>query len=323
VRRRLAGAGVMLAVLVALSGGKAGQEGGTVADEALRKELEAIWAGCRSAFLEYRLDDLGKYLEVPKGAPVPGRAQAKQFAEGLPDLAKARFIKLALDGDRAGYYARTDPDKPDTAVAVIRFRKAGGGWKLVPAPHTLSVFSTDGKLDAAGIRKLADTEAILRLRPAEEGEAPPPAPAPKGEAPDARPEPVIRKELEGIWKKIRGAFAAGKPEAARDVLLWPDGAAPPTPDEARTAAKDVMPDLARARFIKLVWSVEKPHLVGYVAEVNLGEAKRTTVALVVFARKDGAWKFAPGPLALEVFELPPTGQAALLKLVETDPRFKL
>jgi hypothetical protein len=40
-------------------------------------------------------------------------------------------------------------------------------------------------------------------------------------------------------------------------------------------------------------------------------------------RKDGAYKIAPGPLTMEIIQLPPTGQAALKKLVETDPRFKL
>jgi hypothetical protein len=323
---RFAPIGLLFIIMTGAPGGAAAREGGTVTDAALKKEFETIWAGCRAAFAEYRLDDLKKYVEIPKDAPTPTRAQAQQFAEDLPDLAKSEFLKLVVDGDVAGYYARTDLDKPDVTVAVIRFRKQGDAWQLAPAPHTLSIFSTDDKLNAAGVRKLIETKETLRLRPAEDGAAPSPPSGNAGkqeEAPDARPEPVIRKELEGIWRKIRSAFAAGKPDAAKDLLLWVDGATPPTPEEAKKAAKEHMPDLLRARFIKLVWSVEKPHLVGYVAEVNVGNAKKTTVALVVFARKDGAWKFAPGPLALEVIELPPTGQAALRKLVDTDPRFKL
>jgi hypothetical protein len=313
---------ILIAAAIALVGAAA-QEGGAVPNEALKAELETFWAGFRSALAEYRLDDVKKYVEIPKDAPVPNRAQARQLAEELPDLAKARFLKLVVDGDRAGYYTRTDLDKSATTVAVIRFRKAGAAWQLVPGPHTCSIFSTDEKLDDAGIRKLTDTKEILALRPAEGGEAPPPAGAPAGEPPDTRPEAEIRKELEGIWRRIRSAFAAGKPETVEDLLLWVDGAKPPSPDEAREAATNRMPDLARSRFIKLVWSAEKPHLAGYVAEVNLGNAKQTTVALIVFARKGGAWTFAPGPLALEIFQLPPTGQAALRKLVDSDPRFKL
>ena len=294
-------------------------------DPALRKELETTWTGFRSALTDYRLGDLAKYVDIPKDAPVPTRAQAKQFADDLPDLAKARFLRLDLDGDRAGYCALLDPGK---AVAVIRFRKAAAGWQLVPGPHTVSIVEREETLDDAAARKVLAEEACLKLRPADDAGGASPAPSSgdarkQEEPPDARPEPAIRKELEGVWRKIRTAFAAGKPGDAEEVLLWVDGAKPPTPDEAKTAAKERMPDLLRARFIKLVWSAGKPHLVGYVAEVNVGDAKKTTVALVVFARKDGAWKFAPGPLALEVFELPPTGQSALRKLVDDDPRFKL
>gem|GEM_PF-4614377 len=292
-------------------------------NEALSRELAALWTGFRAALADYRLDDVAKYVDLPKDAPAPGRAQAKQFADDLPDLAKARFLDLALDGDRAGYYALLDPGK---AVAVIRFRKTPGGWRLVPGPHTVAIVEREETLDLSAARKMVAEEASLGLRPAGDGErdaAPPPAAAaPKGEPPDTRDERVIRRELEGIWRKIRAAFASGKPGNAADVLLWVDGAKEPAPDEAKEAAK-AMPDLARGRFIKLVWSVEKPHVVGYVAEVALGDAKKTTVALVVFARKDGAWKFAPGPLALEIITLPPTGQAALRAFVDTDPRFRL
>ena len=292
-------------------------------DAELKRELESLWAGLRAAVAEYRVDDIRRRLSLPEDASAPTRAQAQQLAEALPDLAKARFLKLARDGDRAGYYARTDVDKPGTTLTVIRFRQAGGTWQIVPGPHTLATYSTDETLNDAAIRKRVDAEESLRLRPAEEGETPPPvAPAAKGEAPDVRPEAEIRKELESVWRKIRDAFAAGKPGDAEDVLLWVDGATPPSPDDARAAAK-VLPDLARARFVKLVWGVRKPHLVGYVAEVGMGNAKQTSVALLVFVRKDGAYKIAPGPLTMEIIQLPPTGQAALKKLVETDPRFKL
>lgn len=314
---------MMIIAMVAALAGTAAQQGGAMPDAELKRELESLWAGLRAAVAEYRVDEIRKRLSLPEDAPAPTRAQAQQLAEALPDLAKARFLKLARDGDRAGFYARTDLDKPGTTLTVIRFRQAGGTWQIVPGPHTLSSYSTDEKLTDAAIRKRADAEESLRLRPAEEGEAPPPAAsAAKGEAPDARPEAEIRKELEGVWRKIRDAFAAGKPGDAEALLLWVDGATPPSPDDARAAAK-AMPDLARSRFIKLLWSVEKPHLAGYVAEVDLGNAKQTTVAIIAFVRKDGAYKIAPGPLTMEIIQLPPTGQAALKKLVETDPRFKL
>ena len=283
-------------------------------DEALKAACEATWAAVRSAFADYRLDELRKHLDVPPGAPLPDRARAKQFAGQLPDLSTARFLKLLREKDRVGYAAQIDVGNPGTTVAVVRFMADG---RLVPAPDTLSVYQTDEKLDPEAL--LFSTPS-LRLFPTPGGDAPGPPPA--AEAPDARPEPLIRKELQAVWKKIREAWAAGTPEEADAVQVW-EGERRPSADEARTAARERMPDLGRSRFIKLVWSEAKPHFCGYVAEVNLGNAKKTTLALIVFVRRDGAWKFAPGPASTEGVELPPTSQAKQKQVVESDPRFRL
>jgi hypothetical protein len=251
---------------------------------------------------------------------VPNRAQAKEFAAQLPDLAACKFLKIVRDGDRAGYCAQQNPQAKGATLFIIRFQKAGAAWKLAPAPDTLSIDSTDETLTAAQVLKRLDTEATLKLRPSDSGEAPAPPP---GEKVDARPEPEIRKELEGVWKNIREAFAAGKPEAAAGLLVLPDGAKLPTADEAKAAAKDNLPDLVRGQFIKLGWRADKPQLVGYYGQVNVGDAKQSTIVLIVFVRKDGAWKFAPGPGSMSVVKVPNASRAAILKLIETDPRLKL
>lgn len=286
-----------------------------MSDAEFKKRCEATWNEVRSAFADYRLDDLKKHLDVPPDAPVPNRAQAKAFAEQLPDLSKSRFLKLLREKNRIGYAAQVDVEKPGTAVLVVRFKADG---RLVPAPDTMSVYQTDEKQDP---QSLLASEPSLRLFPAAGGE-PSPALGPSGGAPDARSEAAIRKEVEGVWKRLRDAWAAGTPEKADDVQIWADDRRP-SADEAKAAAKDRMPDLGRGRFIKLVWSEKKPQLCGYVAEVNTGNAKKTTLAMIVFARRDGAWTFAHGPAALQVVELPPTAQAKQKQVVESDSRFKL
>jgi hypothetical protein len=312
---------ILLAIL-ALSGTV--QEGGTVGDEALKKEFETIWAEVRKGFEEYRLDDVKKHLDIPPGAPVPNRAQAKEFAAQLPDLATWTFLKIARDGDRAGYCARQNPGGKGATLLILRFQKAGAAWKLAPAPDTLSIDSTDETLTPAQVLKRFETEANLKLRPADAGEAPAPAPAaPAGEKVDDRPEAVIRKDLEGVWKKIRESFAAGKPEAAAGLLVLEDPAKLPSADEAKSAAKDHLPDLVRGQFIKLGWRADKPQLVGYYGQVDVSNAKQSTIVLIVFMRKDGEWKFAPGPGSLTVVKVPHASRAAILKLIETDPRLKL
>jgi hypothetical protein len=262
-----------------------------------RAELEGIWAEVRRCFSEYRLDDLKKHLDIPEGAPVPNRGQAQQFAEALPDLSRTRFLKLATEGDLAGYYAQT-----------IRFRRLGSQWKLVPAPHTLSTYATDEKVDPA---RLMETEATLGLNP--EGSAEIPS-APSGDPGDTRPEAEIRKELESLWKRIRAAFAAGHPEVAAADLLYADGAAP---------SPAALPDLIRSQFLKLGWRADKPQLAGYYAETKVGDFKKSTVTMIVFVRHEGRWKFAPGPAAIETVEVSKTHRAGLLKLIDTDPRLKL
>jgi hypothetical protein len=291
-----------------------------VSDDALRRTLESFWAEVRTALAEYDVPRMKRLLQAPEGMPTPTRPQAADFLKQLPDLSASRFLQLVQERDRAGYVARTHLDKGGTTLTIIRFRRAGGGWELVPAPETLSSFEVDAPLDAAGIADELATQPVLKLFPPDEmlGSAPP---APE-EPPDERPEPVIRKELEGIWRRIREAFAAGTPERVAGLLLYEDGGVPPGPEAAREAAT-AMPDLTRARFDKLVWSLLKPQLVGYCAQLQTGPGKPPTVALVVFVRKDGAYRFIPGPAAVTVVEFPPVPPAELNDLIDTDPRLEL
>lgn len=291
-----------------------------MSDDALRRDLEAFWAEVRRALAEYRVDDLRRLLQAPEGMPTPTRPQAQDFLKQLPDLSTSRFLKLVQEKDRAGYVARTHLEKGGTTLTIIRFRKRGDAWELVPAPETLSSFELDTALDDAAIAQEVETQPVLQLFPSDVMETAPPA-EPE-EPPDERPEPVIRKELEGIWRRIREAFAAGKPDSVAALLLYADGVEPPTPEQARAAAKD-MPDLQRARFDKLTWSLLKPQLVGYCAELKPGDPKARTVALLVFVRRGGAYRFAPGPASVTVVEFPPVSADELRDLIDTDPRLEL
>jgi hypothetical protein len=152
---------MLIAAVIALAGAAA-PEGGAMPNEALKAELEACWAGLRSALAEYRLDDVGKYVEVPEGAPAPNRAQAQRAAAELPDLAQARCLKLDVDGDRAGYYIRTDLDKPGTTVAFIVFVRNGGAWKFAPGPLALEIVELTPTGQAA-LRKLVNADSRFKL----------------------------------------------------------------------------------------------------------------------------------------------------------------
>lgn len=228
-------------------------------DEALAKEIVRVWTEVRKAFAEHRLDDVKKHLEIPAGAPVPTKEQAKQFAEFLPDLEKGKFLKLVRDGARAGYYVRMD--KPGIDVAVVRFHETKAGWKPLPGQDTVSAYATDAaKDDERILRQLLATRGSLQLTPGDAEE-------------DLRPEAEIRKELEGLAKPVR------------------------------------------ARFVALGWGQGR---VTYFAEVKQGNAKATTVGVWRFDRNGAEWKLA----STEEVELPPTGQAKLLREVGVHPKLK-
>lgn len=234
------------------------QEAAPMNDDALAKEIVRVWTEIRKAFADYRLDDVKKHIELPPGAPVPNREQAKQFADFLPDLEKGKLLKLVREGDRAGYYVRLD--KPGVDVAVVRFRETKNGWKPLPGNDTVSAFSTDEALDEERVRRLLASRGALQLTPVEGEE-------------DLRPLAEVRKELEALAKPVR------------------------------------------ARFVALAWA---PNRVAYIAETKPGNVKLTTVQLWRFERKDGAWALA----STEEVELPPTGQAQLLKLAGEHPKLK-
>jgi len=224
-------------------------------DDELAKEIERVWGEVRSAFIDFRLDDAKKHLEIPAGAPVPTREQAKQFGEFLPDLSKGKRLKLVREGKRAGYYVLLARE-----VAVVRFQETAAGWKPVPGQDTVSSYGGDVPLDDATIQRLLATRGALQLTPMEAEE-------------DLRPEAEVRKELEALAKPVR------------------------------------------ARFVGLAWA---PGRVAYVAEVKPGNVKVTTAGVWRFERKDGAYAL----VSAEEVDLPPTGQAKLLKMVGVDPRLK-
>ena len=278
-----------------------------------RALLEKIWAEVRAGFAEYRIEDLRKILDVPEVVPVPNRAQAKEFADALPDLSRARFLKIVTVGEVAAYYAQSGKE-----VHVVRFQRSGAGWKPLPAPHTMSSYSTDENIDAEA---LIAREPSLHPVPGESTESTPAPPA--GEPQDARPELEIRRELEALWRRIRDAFASGRPERASADLLLVEGATLPGTDEAKALAKEHLPDLVRGQFLKLGWRADKPQVAGYYAETKVGVFNKSTVSLVVFVRHEGRWKFAPGPAAIATVEGPKVNRAGLVKLIESDPRLAL
>jgi hypothetical protein len=171
-----------------------------------------------------------------------------------------------------------------------------------------------------------EPDALIRAQPSlalRTGGEEIPAPSAATEPVDSRPEPEIRRELETLWKRIRSAFASGRPDLAAGDLLYADGAAPPSPDEAKSLSRDRLPDLVRGQFLKLAWRADKPQLVGYYAETKVGDFKKSTVSLIAFVHHEGRWKFAPGPASIESVEIPKASRAKLLELIDTDSRLRL
>jgi hypothetical protein len=134
-------------------------------DKAFKKELERLWNGMRRAFADYRLDDVRKYADVPEGMPVPTREQVRQFLDFMPDLGKAKFLKLAREKDRAGYYIQVGTlDAGQAEVAVIRFQESGGAWKVLGAPHSFGSYSAPAAGEDEAM-KWVESEPSLRLFP--------------------------------------------------------------------------------------------------------------------------------------------------------------
>jgi hypothetical protein len=84
------------------------------------------------------------------------------MAEFMPDIAKAEFMEIRTEGKVAGYYAETGTE--DCEVAVVRFVRDDDGWRLAPAPFTMSSYSTDDFKPGEG-RALVEREESLAVIP--------------------------------------------------------------------------------------------------------------------------------------------------------------
>ncbi|MEN8149261.1 MAG: hypothetical protein ABFS86_05525 [Planctomycetota bacterium] len=131
-------------------------------NDELRAELERIYGTVRQAFADYELDAARPYLDLPPDAPVPTREESEMMAQFLPDLATAAFMELRTEGTVAGYY--TETGSGECEVTVIRFLSGESGWKLAPAPHSMSSYSTDDFGPGEGA-KLVEREESLALVP--------------------------------------------------------------------------------------------------------------------------------------------------------------
>jgi hypothetical protein len=178
----------MSAMTVLLAAVLSIQEEKPMNDEDLAKEIVRVWGEVRQAFIDFRLDDVKKHLEIPAGAPAPTREQSKQFGAFLPDLSKGKRLKLERQGKLAGYYVLFERE-----IAVVRFRETAAGWKPVPGQDTVSSYGGDVPLTDATVRRLLATRGALQLTPTDAEE-------------DLRPEAEVRAELEALAKPVRARF---------------------------------------------------------------------------------------------------------------------
>ena len=128
----------------------------------LKVEFEGIYGAVRQAFAEYDMATARRLLEVPADTPEPTREQAAAMADFMPDIASAEFMEIRTEGEVAGYYAETGT--AECEVAVVRFVRGDEGWRLAPAPFTMSSYSTDDFPPGEG-RALVEREESLSLKP--------------------------------------------------------------------------------------------------------------------------------------------------------------
>ena len=290
----------------------------------LRQELEEMYGTVRTAFENYDLDTALKYVDLPEGAPMPSRPQVQAMADFLPKLGECRFIDLVVKGNRAAYYTESELDVSERSeVTVVRFVKGEAGWRLAPAPHTISAYNGE-KTDEAGLmRMIEEQESLVAFPEGDPEEVPPPSGS--GEAAgesDNRKDSEVQQDLEALWCRLRTALIAGDVDAAKRDMLLDDDQQGLTAEDARRFGTSLN-DLTKCRFLKLGWRRDKPEICGYYTEADVDNPEQSTIVMIVFGYKDGRWWFVPGPVSIEEAPVDKTDREGLLKEIETNPDLRL
>ena len=125
---------------------------------------------------------------------------------------------------------------------------------------------------------------------------------------------ALRKELMGIWSKVRTAFAEYRLDDALPYLQVPAGEARPSREDARAVA-DFLPEIEKVRFL---W-IEREGDVAAMYTDTSHEPGETEVTVFRFQRVSDRWKIYPTPHSCSSLSVEKTDDAGIRRLVAERP----
>ena len=129
---------------------------------------------------------------------------------------------------------------------------------------------------------------------------------------------ALRKELAGIWTKVRQAFADYRLDDALAYLDIPQDATRPSREMAKSLA-EFLPDIDRARILDFK---REGDLAAIFAETST-DPGQMEASVFRFKRVDGRWKVYPSPYSCSSVSKEKTDEAGLRKLFDEEPTLRL
>ena len=128
----------------------------------------------------------------------------------------------------------------------------------------------------------------------------------------------LRRDLAGIWSKVRRAFAEYRLDEALPYLDIPADTPRPSREDARAMAA-FLPDIDAARLL----GFESEGDVAAILAETSRERSETEVTVFRFKRIGGAWKIFPAPHSCSSRSVDKTDEAGIRRLLSEDPSLRL
>jgi hypothetical protein len=129
---------------------------------------------------------------------------------------------------------------------------------------------------------------------------------------------ALRRELAGIWTKVRKAFAEYRLDDALPYLEIPADTPRPSREDAAAVAA-FLSDIDRARFIGL----EREGDVAAIFAETSKDPGETEVTVFRFRRAGEAWKIYPAPHSCSSLSVEKTDEAGIRRLLAEQPILRI
>jgi len=146
---------------------------------------------------------------------------------------------------------------------------------------------------------------------------PPGAPAGSKEVSVAKEEDVLRKELMGIWSKVRRAFAEYRLDDAVPYLDIPANEPRPSREDARALA-EFIPDIDKGRFL----AIEREGDIAALYEDTSHDPGETEVTVFRFRHAGDRWKIYPSPHSSSSLSVEKTDEKGIRRLIAERPMLR-